>query len=522
MQGTTTYVLNLAGAAEDNPAVPPLLRIPVEIHVLIFDHCVRNDTVGHVFSKRSMPWVLSQVCTQWRAVCLSTPFLWALVRMNTRHGHSPDMLRAWLERSRPLPLSFFASFDPTNSLESHQQLLDLFIRESHRWRIMDFVFDSQDQLYHQLSTVDPYLPLLLSSRIKVKLIDTLTSGNHQVHVWHTPRLKQAVFYVTRESQRPTMEIIPSWVQLEELTWYPSNLSRFLDHGSTFRHLRYCRLDVADDAPPTVQQRRPRYITMPHLQHLDICGRFRTVLTILDSLTLPALQYLDMLCRQSLKNVSDHILSALGNLQARSGCRIRRLSSPVSLFSGPNAPALARGVGPVFELRILFNTEEDNEHVIRNFLETDMFNQVTTLHVLVHGRHEGETRLFSRVIDLVESRRLVPRIGVSQLERLSFDSILSASSNGISVNTEFFQRVLKLEQDGLLLLGNVVQGKWHSIYINGNWSLGEFDRVIRRWARSGHCDWFYESEMKSYLENKELWDRLQSACVSASYLRTNQL
>ncbi|KAK7042902.1 hypothetical protein VNI00_008637 [Paramarasmius palmivorus] len=502
----------------------PLARLPMEIIIIIFKHCIGIDSSGHAFSKHAMPWVLSQVSSQWRSICLCTPSLWVIARVNTHfldnsfcHDHSLNMLRAWLERSRPLPVSCIGHFDQEKPLSFHLQVLDMFIQESRRWSMVVFDLGTQAELYYRLSSVHPHLPLLHFCDIAVKPPDMPASGNPQTHIWHTPRLKCARILINRPSRR-TMEIIPSSTRLEELAFRKESPTDFfiLAPTITFEHLRYCHLNIVQESQAVQNTRR---CVIPRLQYFDLFGHAHSVLVTLDSLILPSIRYLDVdfRHRRSLGALSGRVLLALGGLQARSGCHIYRLTAPFSLFSCPNTPTLTKRFGPVYELRILLSPIEkmSNKLAFHHFThagsELEIFEQVTTLHVLLREdeKDEATVKLLSRVVDMLESRLSSPR---RSLERLSFDS---SAKDGLPVHIEPVDRILKLAQaSGVVLLGSAVDGKWVSIYTRVCWSLLDYDRAFYRWNQSGRCDWVAKERVDWYQKNKELWERLWSANISA--------
>ncbi|ESK80835.1 hypothetical protein Moror_4306 [Moniliophthora roreri MCA 2997] len=486
----------------------PLVRMPEELLAMVFEYCVRADTSGHAFSKYAMPWVLTQTCRRWRTIALCTPSLWSIVRVNTKlmstlpyHDSSLDMLRTWLERSQKLPIYCLAIFAETSPLSFNTRILDLLISHSTRWLSVDLTFGTQSELYFQLSTVDPYLPLLHSSRLNVTILDTAENiGRASVH-WNTPNLTEAVFLVTSDSPDHTPDMVPSWSQLEEFAWIANTPKAFMDIAPAFALLRYCHLNISRDTVMNGMQR----CTLPNLRHFDVFGPFRSVLAILNCLSLPALHDLDMDFHESIGTAADHLLTSLGRLQARSRCHLRHISAPFPLFSSPNAPSLVEKFGPVVELRILLSTEEDNQQAIDNFRNTNIFRQLTMLHLLFREQPDSESTLFSEVVSVVEARRS-SKAGVSALENLSLDLIRSSTSTDdhISAHLPPFQRLLQLEQGGLLLLGAVVGHKWCSIYGDAHWNSGDFQRAARRWARFGYSDWLYEWEIDYYLKVRTLF------------------
>ncbi|KAK7042904.1 hypothetical protein VNI00_008639 [Paramarasmius palmivorus] len=437
--------------------------------------------------------------------------------INDSHDDIALMLQAWIERSGQMPLYCLVIFDKTKSVKFHIDIMDLFIREAARWYIVDFSFATQSEVFCRLSTVDSYLPLLHSIFFEVGFLETRPSEVHISKAWNTPRLKEATIVAVSLLSRPALEIIPSLAQVEDLLYTPNSLHKFLDLVSTFQYLKYFHLDLVHewDDVRALGDIQPSTITLPNVRHLGLFGLCSGVQQVLHRLVLPALQSLDLDFMESLdSSTAEQILRALGRLEDLSRCHIRRLSSPFTLFLPLNVPDLLAKIGPIRELRILFSTDDDNIRAIHNFAVSDMFKQVTTMHMVFLEHPEDEPMLFSKAVSIVESRMPPSQggRGIGQLQALSFETVRPSLSSGhqretrISINMQSVQRLLKLREDGLNLLGNVVDGKWCSLYSNRLQNLLEFRRAVRRWARFGHCDWLYTQEMGRYLENRDILEK----------------
>ncbi|KAJ7844510.1 hypothetical protein B0H14DRAFT_3868301 [Mycena olivaceomarginata] len=82
-----------------------MARLPVEITSDIFLHCV--PTTPRPVSLTA-PMVFLNICQLWRNIALSTPFLWAGIRLEflPRGAKFAKLCRLWIDRARTLPLSF--------------------------------------------------------------------------------------------------------------------------------------------------------------------------------------------------------------------------------------------------------------------------------------------------------------------------------------------------------------------------------------------------------------------------------
>ncbi|KAF5354811.1 hypothetical protein D9756_005630 [Leucocoprinus leucothites] len=91
----------------------PARRVYPEIWAEIFKYCPRGSKhrrfteVEDSFDPREGPMVLTQVCSAWRQIAMSTPQLWTTIRLTYR-GHNASqqaLVRAWVQRSGGLPLT---------------------------------------------------------------------------------------------------------------------------------------------------------------------------------------------------------------------------------------------------------------------------------------------------------------------------------------------------------------------------------------------------------------------------------
>ncbi|KAJ7509598.1 hypothetical protein B0H11DRAFT_2421599 [Mycena galericulata] len=85
----------------------PILTIPVEIISEIFLHCLPDQPTQP--SARVAPLLLSAICRQWRYIALSTPRLWAVLKIHIPvrcfRDYNADMVQEWLLRAGNMPLS---------------------------------------------------------------------------------------------------------------------------------------------------------------------------------------------------------------------------------------------------------------------------------------------------------------------------------------------------------------------------------------------------------------------------------
>ncbi|KAJ6580780.1 hypothetical protein B0H19DRAFT_1112346 [Mycena capillaripes] len=129
----------LAGYRTRNTAVLSVLRrMPAEVFEEIFSWTLPSTSgaldLGR-FDMGASPWVLTRVCSRWRAISLSTPSLWSRVTIDyttTREPSYPLLLvEAHIQRSQKLKIHFYAS--PNVDSLPQIQMFELLSQYSSRW-----------------------------------------------------------------------------------------------------------------------------------------------------------------------------------------------------------------------------------------------------------------------------------------------------------------------------------------------------------------------------------------------------
>ncbi|KAK7048985.1 F-box domain-containing protein [Favolaschia claudopus] len=107
----------------------PMARLPLEIqsHILL---SVDSDNCSPKPFPKSPPMVFLGVCRLWRDIAVSTPKLWAKLRMDSlpRGPNHSELCGLWLKRARSLPLSVELHGPATLD----QSVQDLVARHSHQ------------------------------------------------------------------------------------------------------------------------------------------------------------------------------------------------------------------------------------------------------------------------------------------------------------------------------------------------------------------------------------------------------
>ncbi|KAJ7174039.1 hypothetical protein C8R43DRAFT_976969 [Mycena crocata] len=221
-----------------NAILDPMALLPLEISSQIFVRCLPPESR---LDARHTPMLLLNVCRAWTHIALSTPSLWATIRVvGPRVSAFRELFSAWLERSRTFPLSISLVGNPGQG-----------------------VYAAVEQHAPRIQTFELYLPAggqLAHVKGPFPCLTTLTIGGHgysdSLDVLECMAL---------------MRLAPNLVDL------------------TFDNIYFLDVDVYDFVEP---------LRLPHLQHLrlgksDRLGEPLASAAILQYLTLPALQSLYM-------------------------------------------------------------------------------------------------------------------------------------------------------------------------------------------------------------------------------------
>ncbi|KAJ6454384.1 hypothetical protein C8R45DRAFT_601978 [Mycena sanguinolenta] len=124
--------------AQNTRILSPLRRMPAEILGEIFAGTLPSGS--EVFAIENCPWILTYVCSRWRAVALSKPSLWSLITIDfTANQHySLKLIRTQLERARLLKIQFFMHQDYGTG--SQIALFNVLAKHSARWEELSIQF----------------------------------------------------------------------------------------------------------------------------------------------------------------------------------------------------------------------------------------------------------------------------------------------------------------------------------------------------------------------------------------------
>lgn len=306
-----------AFADEHAAMLSPLRRFPNEILSEVALQCLDGPLESGRYTTlntKDILWVLGQVCRSWRNAILSFPRVWSFIRITDEDIQPSNVKYAiteLLRRSKDAPLFLEARVSDD---QASTFIIKALVRHSSRWCEATIRLPS-DQLPH-LNSVKGRLPALVNLTLLVD-IDDDDAGPR-------PRFDLDAFKVA-----PALRSVVSWHDMEELPislpW--SQLTLYdgwqQQEGAHLRILRLLtnveRCDLADNSGELIPaDDRPTPILLPRLRSF----KFTHEIELLNHLTLPALDYLEILAGADSTEPS---MNPLVSLIARSSCSITSLS-----------------------------------------------------------------------------------------------------------------------------------------------------------------------------------------------------
>ena len=149
---------------EHNAFLAPIRRLPMEILIKIFMHCM--DYSRSTSNPQLAPSLISRVCKGWRQVALSTQELWSSITV-THYQPSSAKVKLWISRASSAPLSIrLYPINPQTLREAKiEPVIAVLVQHCDRWRHLDLRIG--DTMVSCLSPIKHHLPWLESLRIRI-------------------------------------------------------------------------------------------------------------------------------------------------------------------------------------------------------------------------------------------------------------------------------------------------------------------------------------------------------------------
>ncbi|KAJ6557516.1 hypothetical protein B0H19DRAFT_1148025 [Mycena capillaripes] len=229
------------------------------------------------------PWIFAQVCSDWRALAISSPTLWTSIIHSTALSlRELPLLQTQLARSGSAPLDLlirFTSGERSYRKEQFDVFLTALIAQSARWRVLHLDFEGAwlPQAFAGLGRGK--LPLLERLVLSGRNVCYLRN-HHDFFKAHAPVLRHAVLGDLGVPSLPNTPL--PWAQLVtyKATYHAATHLRNLAAAD---NLVECHIGFLDGG---LSEYLLRDITLPHLHRLSLSHP-----PFLDRLTAPALQTL---------------------------------------------------------------------------------------------------------------------------------------------------------------------------------------------------------------------------------------
>lgn len=311
----------------------PIWRVPVYIMQEIFFHCLPTDRYISPASTKA-PLLLTQVCSSWRNLAISTPMLWSslfVVLSPFNANERTRLVKLWLGRSGQRALCFNV-YAPTVDSQLHP-LLDLLAANIHRLNHLSLTIPST-----HLSSVNGIIngnaPLLES------VVITLSKGGTAGHPTRPLRI------TSKSATR--LRSLSLCFRDQVMQSYSFNMTHILDLNivqttltadqclqllAGCPYLKKAQLQVVNT--PILEASESKCVTHHHLNSLEIHSMV-SLGSFLDHLILPNLLYLMVAdASTDLEGSTSSIVwqpSSFINFVGRSQCNITSLRFTQALES----------------------------------------------------------------------------------------------------------------------------------------------------------------------------------------------
>lgn len=212
----------------------PVRRVPGDILSEIFLLCR-----ARAFDQTEAPLLLTQVCSRWRAVAISTQALWSSMIFGSYFQTSPELLHLWLMRSGGYPLNLDLRSEPPESAYSRREaVFDALIQHHSRWQDINlFMLPSDLGL---LEVVPGSFPLLRTIVLRFHRSGRLNSS--PFHFFEVAPKLTAVTLI--RGAKPSMFTLP-WSQLTAYTLADTSVTTCLLSLWQCPNIVTCRIHCTD-------------------------------------------------------------------------------------------------------------------------------------------------------------------------------------------------------------------------------------------------------------------------------------
>ncbi|KAF7342652.1 hypothetical protein MSAN_02022200 [Mycena sanguinolenta] len=441
----------------------PLRRMPPEILGEIFSW-PQQSTFAVFRPKENCPWILTHVCSRWRAVALSLPSLWSLITIDfsIEQRYSLELVRTQMERARALKVHFAGSED---SDSRHQiAIFTLLAEHSARWTELSIQLASC--LIPDMVALRGNLPTLRKAWVGWHTVESQAAELDSLDVFQTAGSLVDIGVLSEFRFVPTL--LPAFHQITrydlDAPW--ESHCEILKTLPNLQEVRIVRNFDNDHGWPE----RGETIDLPHLRRLYVNDPI-----CLDYLRAPILEVI------ALGTSTDDTVEACHSVESlltRSSCSPRCLRIQGPLDEGCTALLLQNHAS--FTDIAVTDDVHDDEDTQREILSSSLslFTTTTSLVLLPHITKIGlacqnaDASVYPLLLATLTSRWNVGECALKAVELLFLDSAPDPDPESLA-------RIEMLRQDGLqisLLSGDAASDR------NDRW-LFRTTWARNRWARS---------------------------------------
>lgn len=288
--------------------------LPPELLGHIFIQSLAIDDAA--FSKTSVPFLVSQVCAEWRAVTLSLPNLWSSLKvvLLVNHPCPPlPLLQLWLGRSNSQPLSLSLELDyfppvTIDFVDAAIRILDIFASKSHHWTDLRLVLPGSYTLLR--SIIDCSLPHLDSLDLVMRNADRGEVDDINIFLQNIPLLRR--FSWGNRQSWGSFDLEPDEIIFPKIICFSLRhliLDSWLTLAPLFAILLQCQNLVSCDIRHFAGDPFPNLTTFtslfhPHLESLKIYQHTldEGLGALLDILLCPHMRSLSITCGQPTETI----------------------------------------------------------------------------------------------------------------------------------------------------------------------------------------------------------------------------
>ncbi|KAH6917446.1 hypothetical protein BKA70DRAFT_335012 [Coprinopsis sp. MPI-PUGE-AT-0042] len=247
----------------------PILQIlPTELIAEIFVHCIASaveDLNKRTNADSVSPLFLGSVCSSWRQIAWTTPFLWTSPRMllcKTKLRVQAELLEEWIGRAGDLSLTLklHCPSDDDRVTAIPQNLFDTILCHASRWREIDLQVPTA--FYENLSA-----PGATFSTLRRLVVNPSGGQGDRSHVleWtnRTPELRDlSLFSVYLNTVRVQWDNI---THIHAKTFYVDECLELIKNAPLLEYCNFYSITRGDDGHPYP----PVPIHVPNLQSLAL-------------------------------------------------------------------------------------------------------------------------------------------------------------------------------------------------------------------------------------------------------------